>query len=66
MSEPEVDAELRAQVGLTRHEFAHLWSGGVLTLKLAGRGLEVALDLTYQAAPPTRGARILLKRIDLD
>ena len=66
MSEPEVDAELRAQVSLTRHEFAHLWSGGILALKVAGRGVEVALDLTYQEAPPTRGTRLLLKRIDLD
>ena len=66
MSEPEVDAELRAQVSLTRQEFAHLWSGGVLALKVAGRGVEVALDLTYQEAPPTRGTRLLLRRIDLD
>ena len=66
MSEPELGAELRAQVSLTRHEFAHLWSGGVLALKVAGRGVEVALDLTYQEAPPTRGTRLLLKRIDLD
>lgn len=66
MSGPEVDAELRARVSLTRHEFAHLWGGGVLALKVAGRGVEVALDLTYQEAPPTRGTRLLLKRIDLD
>ncbi len=66
MSEPEVDPELRAQVSFTRHEFAHLWGGGVLTLKVAGRGLELALDLTYQEAPPTRGTRVLLRRIDLD
>ncbi len=65
MSEPEVDSEPRAQVSLTRHEFAHLWSGGVLTLKVGGRGREVALDLTYQEAPPTRRTRVLLKRIDV-
>lgn len=66
MGEPEVGAEVKARVSLTRQEFAHVWSGGVLALKLAGRGVEVALDLTYQEAPPTRGTRLLLKRIDLD
>ena len=65
MSEPEAGTELKARVTLTRHEFAHLWSGGVLALKVAGRGVEVALDLTYQEAPPTRGARYLVRRIEL-
>jgi hypothetical protein len=66
MGAPESGGELKAQVSLTRHEFAHLWSGGVLALKLATRGMEVALELTYQEAPPTRGQRFLLKRVDLD
>ena len=66
MSEFEIGSEVKARVALTRHEFAHLWSGGVLSLKLAGRGVEVALDLTYQEAPPTRGTRLLLRRIELD
>ena len=66
MSDPGERGELKAQVRLTRHEFAHLWGGGVLALKLAGRGLEVALELTYQEAPATRGTRLLLKRIEVD
>ena len=66
MSQPGERGELRAQVSLTRHEFAHLWSGGVLALKLAARDLEVALELTYQEAPATRGQRFLLKRVDLE
>jgi hypothetical protein len=66
MAEPEVGAEVRARVSLTRQEFAHLWSGGVLAIKLAGRRVEVSLDLTYQEAPPTRSTRLLLKRVELD
>jgi len=66
MGEPEVGTDMKAQVSLTRHEFAHLWSGGVLTLKLAGRGVEVTLELSYQEAPATRGARFLIKRIEPD
>ncbi len=66
MSESEIGTEVKARVALTRQEFAHLWSGGVLCLKLAGRGVEVALDLTYQEAPPTRGTRLLLRRVELE
>ena len=66
MSEAEVRAEIKAKVSLTRHEFAHLWSGGVLSLKVAGRTAEVALELTYQEAPPTRGIRYLVKRVDTE
>lgn len=66
MGEAIEGVELKAEVALTRHEFAHLWSGGVLALKVAGRGVEVALDLTYQEAPPTRGTRLLIKRVDAD
>lgn len=63
MSGTSEEVELRAQVALTRQEFAHLWSGGVLALKVGGRGVELALDLTYQEAPPARGTRLLIKRI---
>lgn len=66
MGEPEVGAEVKARVSLTRQEFAHLWSGGVLAIKLAGRAVDVALDLTYQEAPPTRGTRLLMKRVELE
>lgn len=66
MSEAKEGVELKAEVALTRQEFAHLWSGGVLALKVAGCGVEVALDVTYQEAPPTRGTRFLIKRVDLD
>ena len=66
MSEAEASTEMKAQVALTRQEFAHLWSGGVLALRVAGRGVEIALEFTYQEAPPTRGTRLLLRRIELE
>jgi hypothetical protein len=66
MDDPEAGAEAKARVSLTRQEFAHLWSGGVLAIKVAGRGVEVSLDLSYQEAPPTRGTRFLLRRVELD
>lgn len=66
MGATDEGVELRAQVILNRHEFAHLWSGGVLALKVVGKGAEVGLDLKYQEAPEVRGTRVLLKRVEVD
>ena len=33
-------ADLRAKVKLTKNEIAHLWNGGVLSLKVEGPGME--------------------------
>jgi hypothetical protein len=66
MDEAREDMEVKPQVTLTRQEFAHLWAGGVLSLKVAARGVEVSLDLTYEDAAPTRGRRFLFKRLEVD
>ena len=66
MGGSEEGVDLRVEAALTRHEFAHLWSGGVLVLKMAGKGVELTLDLSYQEAPPTRGTRVLIKRVGVD
>ncbi len=56
-------AELRATVRLTKAEIAHLWSGGVLSLKVEGRGVEADLEVRCPEAEPERGTRILIKRV---
>ena len=66
MGETQEGIDLKAQVSLSRNEFGHLWSGGVLALKVGGKGVEVALDLSYRDAPEVRGTRVLIKRVDID
>lgn len=56
-------AELRAKVHLTRSEIAHLWNGGVLSLKVEGSGVEADLEIRCPEAVSDRGTRILLKRV---
>ena len=56
-------AELRAKVKLTKHEIAHLWNGGVLSLKVEGSGIEADLELRCPEAESDRGTRILIKRV---
>jgi hypothetical protein len=54
---------LRAKINLTRNEIAHLWNGGVLSLKVEGPGGEADLELRCGEAASDRGTRILIKRV---
>lgn len=56
-------AELRAKVNLTKNEVAHLWNGGVLSLKVEGSGVEADIELRCPEAQTDRGTRILIKRV---
>lgn len=61
-----MSVELHAKVKLTRAEIAHLWNGGVLSLKVEGRDAEADLELRCPAAETDRGTRILVKRVEVD
>jgi hypothetical protein len=63
MAEPSL--ELNTKVELSREEFVHLWTGGVLSLKLDGREIEGTIELTYSGAEEQRGTRIRYKRVEL-
>jgi hypothetical protein len=56
-------AELRGKVNLTKNEIAHLWHGGVLSLKIEGSGVEADLEFRCPEALSDRGTRILIKRV---
>lgn len=58
--------ELRATVNLTKTEIAHLWNGGILSLKVEGRGVEADLELRCPEAVVERGTRILIKRVSAE
>jgi hypothetical protein len=55
--------ELRAKVGLTKNEIVHLWNGGILSLKVEGRGVEVDLEVRCSEVQPERRTRILIRRV---
>jgi hypothetical protein len=54
---------LRAKVNLTKNEIAHLWNGGILSLKVEGAGIEADLELRCGEIQTERGTRILIKRV---
>lgn len=59
-------SELRATIKLTKNEIAHLWHGGVLSLKVEGAGVEADLELRCPEAEQERGTRILIKRVSAE
>lgn len=61
----QATVELRAKVELSREDFAHLWAGGMLSLRLDGRGVDGTIELTFSGAEEQRGTRIRYKRVDL-
>lgn len=63
---PGPSVELRAKVRLSRKEIAHLWGGGVLSLKVEGPGVDADLELSCPEAEPERGTRILIKRVSAE
>lgn len=63
---PVSSAELRAKIRLSRKEIAHVWNGGVLSLKVEGPGMEADLELTCSEAEPERGMRIIIKRVSAE
>jgi hypothetical protein len=65
-TDPGPSAELRAHVRLSRKEIAHVWNGGVLSLKVEWPGMEAGLELSCSEAEPERGLRILIKRVSAE
>ena len=65
-TDPGPSAELRAKVRLSRKEIAHLWDGGLLSLKVDGPGVEADLELSCSEAESERGTRILIKRVSAE
>ncbi len=61
----QTTVELKAKVELSREDFAHLWTGGVLSLRLDGRGIDGTIELTFGGAEEQRSTRIRYKRIEL-
>ena len=61
----QATVEVKAQVELSREDFAHLWAGGVLSLRLDGRGIDGTIELTFSGAEEHRGTRIRYKRVEV-
>ena len=65
-ADPRSSSELRATIRLSRSELAHLWHGGILSLKVEGKGVEADLELRCPEVASERSTRILIKRVSAE
>lgn len=59
-------AEISAKLVLTREEIAHVYQGGVLSVKIKGKGTAASVEISCLDAPLSRGTRIRFKHISAD
>lgn len=56
--------ELTAKLVLSREEVAHLYHGGILSVKIKGKEREASVEISCWDAPEQRGTRIRFKTIE--
>jgi len=58
--------EISTKLALTREEIAHIYQGGVLSVKIKGKDADASVEVSCVDAPPTRGTRIRFKHISTE
>lgn len=58
--------EISAKLALTREEIAHIYQGGVLSVKIKGKDADASVEISCVDAQPIRGTRIRFKHISVD
>jgi hypothetical protein len=58
--------DLNAKLPLSREEIAHLYQGGVLSVKIKGKEGDASVEISCSEIPEQRGARIRFKTIDAE
>ena len=56
-------AEIVAKLALMREEIAHVYQGGVLSVKIKGKDRDVSVEISCADGPATKGTRIRFKHI---
>jgi len=57
---------ISAKLALTREEIAHIYHGGVLSVKIKGKDADASVEISCADAPPARGTRIRFKQISAE
>lgn len=59
-------SELIAKILLSKEEIAHLYHGGVLSVKIKGKEGEASLEISCWDVPEQKGTRIRFKTIEIE
>ena len=55
--------EISAKLDLTKEEIAHIYHGGVISVKIRGKDADTSLEISCVDSLPSRGTRIRFKQI---
>jgi len=58
--------DLIAKLVLSKEEIAHLYQGGVLSVKIKGKEAEVSVEISCRESSERKGTRIRFKTIDAE
>jgi hypothetical protein len=58
--------DLIAKLALSKEEIAHLYQGGVLSVKIKGEDTEVSVEISCREFSERKGTRIRFKTIDAE
>ncbi len=64
--EDEMPEDFTARLGLSKEEIAHLYQGGVLSVKIKGKNTEVSVEISCKEFSERKGTRIRFKTIDAE
>jgi hypothetical protein len=59
----QMAVEIMARIVLTREEIAHVYQGGVLSVKIKGKDRDASVEISCEDAAPTRGTRIRFRTV---
>ncbi len=58
--------DLIAKLALSKEEIAHLYRGGVFSVKIKGKNTEVSIEISCKEFSERKGTRIRFKTIDAE
>ena len=58
--------DLIAKIGPSKEEIAHLYQGGVLSVKIKGKDRDASVEISCGEVPEQKGTRIRFKTIDAE
>lgn len=59
-------AAIVAKLALTREELAHVYQGGLLSVKIKGKNGDASVEISCEDSPPARGTRIRFRTINAE
>ena len=58
--------DLIVKIALSKEEIAHLYQGGVMSIKIKGKDIDASVEISCREVSERKGTRIRFKTIDAE